>query len=164
MAPPSSESMLPSRRRDFMLGVAAVAILGPVACAHGNTAGTEKPVGSPADMLSQGFGRLKRRIKKHVGDDARKDAAVVVLDAAEERLESINLAAADWRSELALLPGSSTMADRDGVNAVNLRFRNRMSDALMEACKESIKLREHITEPEWNLIFAKKNDDESGSA
>lgn len=142
----------PLRRRDFLLGAAATALLGAsVGCAGKKDKGPKDP-GSATAQMGKGLNQLRQRIKKHVADESRRDKMLALVDQAEVHLTDLDAATMDWRAELAKLPDADVSNSGPALKVCQ-DYNTRLSDSFLEACKRSIEMRQHTNPEEWALIF-----------
>lgn len=138
--------MLCSRRE---LGrVAALLGLSGLACKASEQPDTE----FPTEQLGPDFRRLRRRIRKHVPDRERREAALALVEQIEQQLDGIDRVFVDWRTDIAVLPDYQRW-DREVILQVTRSHSERIGEVAREVGRLAFRLRWHITPQEWPLVF-----------
>lgn len=114
-------------------------------------AGKPIAIAQPAQTVDTALGALRKKLKKHVADEQRRERAMAKLDQLGEVLVEFDHIAYDWRtdSHVALVAN----ADRATLIAIADTMNARVREQLVRAAEIGIGLREDILETEWPLVF-----------
>jgi hypothetical protein len=106
----------------------------------------------PTEQLGPHFRRLRKRIRKHVRDRERREAALALVERIDRQLRDIDRVLVDWRTDLALLPDDQR-EDRSVILQVTRRYSEQFGEVAREVGQLAWTLRRHITAAEWPLVF-----------
>jgi hypothetical protein len=134
-------------RRRFLALTAAAAMFGLGGCAGKEK---KKPTSPGASMVT-GANKVEKRIKKHVDDKRRRDAALKLLDKAEDQIKLFGSLVDESRDARGRLPPERQT--REELTAIIVEYDEKIRQNLVDAVDLCVELRTVITASEWNLVF-----------
>jgi hypothetical protein len=139
-------------RRRLLAGL--LGLLG-LACHNRDKPDTELPT----EQLGPHFRKLRKRIRKYVPAQARREAALKLVEQLDRHLGDIDRLLVDWRTDLALMP-EHQREDRIVVLQVTSSYSEQFGEVAREVGRLAFAFREHITAAEWPLVFPGPSSEE----